>query len=469
MGNAEGISHMDHHEFDRFVRRLATGLSRRSMLRRAAGTAIASPMAVLGLDAAEARQGGRDRDRDRDRDNRGNRGQNGGCRDVGHPCVGNQECCEGLGCLPGGPGNVLRCSSSLGATTDSVQTEQTVVQANNQVCVGDNCNQANQQAVGDQVSQTQTQAVLVGSQAFLGTVPSYWVDVACTFDAPLYRTVCECTGLGNEGAPPIRKITLPSAEICAFVITEEMRPPRDRSRDVTIESSEASAGTGGVANADASGGSVTVGDVSGDDANIAIDASGGTASADASGGDNNVAIAGGGQMRQDNAQQAADLSKLVLTLEGNVVPGRPATYWVETDVGKRPASGPALVQVEEEPDNTGAIIAEAWLCDVSQAVPEFDWFGQCTTPMTDMSFNLYAGPDASTPLATSATNAQGRARFGDLEPGTYRLEPAAALGGDGDIWCYAESDRVDANGNVLVEADLESHVWSFVCGGPRGS
>ncbi len=74
-----------------------------------------------------------------------------------------------------------------------------------------------------------------------------------------------------------------------------MRPTRDRSRDVTIESNEASAGTGGVANADASGGSVTVGDVRGDDANIAIDASGGTASADASGGDNNVAIAGGNQ------------------------------------------------------------------------------------------------------------------------------------------------------------------------------
>jgi hypothetical protein len=348
--------------------------------------------------------------------------------------------------------------------------DQTVVQTNNQVCAGDNCNQASQQAVGGPISQNLNQAVLAGSQPSPGTVPSYWVDVACTFDAPLYRTICECTGRGNEGAPPVRKITLPAAEICAFVIAEEMRPARDRSRDVTIESNEASAGTGGVANADASGGSVTVGDVRGDDTNIAIDASGGTASADASGGDNNVAIAGGSeQIRQDSTQQQVELSTLILTLEGNVVPGRPATYWVDTDAGKRPASGPALVQVEEEPNNTGAIIAEAWLCDVSQSVPEFDWFGQCTTPITDMSFNLYSGPDASTPLTSAATNAQGRARFGDLEPGTYRLEPAAALGGEGDIWCYAESDRVDANGNVLVEPDLESHVWSFVCGGPRGS
>jgi hypothetical protein len=463
---------MEHERFDRLVRTLTSGISRRSVLRRAAGTAITSPMAVLGFDAADARQrGNRDRDRDRNRDqdrdqDRGGPG-NSPCRDVGHPCVGNQECCEGLLCLAGGPGNVLRCSSSLGVTTNPPAANQTVVQTNNQVCAGDNCNQASQQAVGGPIAQTQTQAVLAGSQPLPGLIPSYWVDVACTFDAPLYRTICECTGRGSDGSPPIRKITLPPASICAYVITEEMRPARDRSRDVTIQSNEASAGTGGVANADASGGSVTIGDVRGDDTNIAIDASGGTASADASGGDNNVAIAGG-QVRQETTQ-TADLSTLILTLEGNVVPGRPSTYWVDTDAGKRPASGPALVQVAEEPDNTGAIIAEARLCDVSQAVPEFDWFGQCTTPMTDMSFNLYTGPDASTPLATVATNAQGRARFGDLEPGTYRLEPAAALGGEGDIWCYAESDRVDANGNVLVEPDLESHVWSFVCGGPRGS
>ena len=463
---------MDHQEFDRLVRKLATGISRRSVLRRAAGTAVASPLAVLGFDAAAAQQGGRDRDRDRDRNRDRDRGGpgNSGCRDVGHPCVGNQECCEGLVCLPGGPGNVLRCSASLGVTANPPATDQTVVQANNQVCVGDNCNQANQQAVGGPISQNQTQAVIAGTQPSLGGVPTYWVDVACTFDAPRYRTICECTGRGGSGAPPIRKITLPPAEICAFVIAEETRPTQDRSRDVTIESNEATAGTGGVANADASGGSVTVGDVRGDDANIAIDASGGTASADASGGDNNVAIAGGGgQVRQDSSQQQVELSTLTLTLEGNVVPGRPATYWVETDAGRRPASGPALVQVAEEPDNTGAIIAEAWLCGVSQPTPEFDWFGQCTTPVTDMSFNLYTGPDATTPLVTSATNAQGRARFGNLDPGTYRLEPAGALGGDGDIWCYAESDRVDPNGNVLVEPDLESHVWSFVCGGPQGS
>ena len=225
---------------------------------------------------------------------------------------------------------------------------------------------------------------------------------------------------------------------------------------------EANAGTGGVANADASGGSVTIGDVGGDDANMAIDASGGTASADASGGDNNVAIAGGGQVGDENAQ-VVELSKLTLELEGNVVPGRQTTYWVDTDIGRRPASGPALVQVAEETENTGAIIAEAKMCDIPQPQQGFDWFGQCTAPVTGMSFSLYPESGASTPLATSDTNAQGRARFGNLPPGTYQLKPEGALGSESTIWCYAESDRVDANGNIIVEADAESHVWSFTC------
>ncbi|MCC7024881.1 MAG: hypothetical protein IT338_18775, partial [Thermomicrobiales bacterium] len=53
--------------------------------------------------------------------------------------------------------------------------------------------------------------------------------------------------------------------------------------------------------------------------------------------------------------------------------------------------------------------------------------------------------------------------FGNLQPGTYQLQP------EGGAWCYAESDNVDANGNVVVAADAESHVWSFTCGGPGGS
>jgi Prealbumin-like fold domain len=421
---------MDYPDFDQLTRAMTSGASRRSVLRRVVASAIASPIGFLGIATARADGNPNDKNKDKKKDK-------------------------------GRDNNDVSVNASGGVATSSSQSTQTVVNANNQVCAG-NCAQTNQQVV----TMDTTQTTLAGSQEFFGTPPTYWIDVVCNFDAPKYRTICDCTGRGLAGAPPVRKITIPPADICAFVISEETSVVRERERNRggggEASGGQASAGTGGVANADASGGSVTIGDVGGDDVNVAIDASGGTASADASGGDNNVAIAGGGQVRDDNTQ-LVELSKLSLELEGNVVPGRQTTYWVDTDIGRRPASGPALVQVAEETESSGAIIAEAKMCDIPQPQQGFDWFGQCTAPVTGMSFSLYPEGDAATPLATADTNAQGRARFGNLAPGTYQLKPEGALGSEGIIWCYAESDRVDANGNIIVEADAESHVWSFTC------
>jgi hypothetical protein len=403
---------------------------------------MTSPLVLIGSGAAAA-QSNKDKDKDNKKDTRnaGNQGNEGGpgasgCRGEGHPCEGNQDCCDELVCpeekgtTP--PGNARRCTKA-----------ETLV-----------------------TTQPDHQTVIVDTPGSFAQPPTYWIDAVCTFDAPLYRTICDCTGHGLAGAPPVRKITIPPADICAFVISEETSVVKAREKTQggggQASGGQASAGTGGVANADASGGSVTIGDVGGDDVNVAIDASGGTASADASGGDNNVAIAGGGQAGDDTTQ-VVELSKLTLELEGNVVPGRQTTYWVDTDIGRRPASGPALVQVAEETENTGAIIAEARTCPIGEAQQSYDWFGQCTTPAVNMRFSLLPATGDAGPLATSATNAQGRARFGTLAPGAYLLQP------EGTLWCYAESDRVDANGNIIVEIGQESHVWSFVCGGPRGS
>jgi hypothetical protein len=447
---------MDYEHFDQLARAMADGISRRSILRRAAGSALTSPLALVGISATAA-QGTKDKDKDKDKEkdkrakeNQGNQGDEGdpgasGCRGKDHPCEGNQDCCPGLVCpdekgtTP--PGNARRCT----------EPAQAVITTQTEVCTT-GCPQATQHTV------------LVENAETFARPPSYWIDVACTFDAPLYRTICDCIAYGEPTAPAVRTITLPPADICAYVIAEEMRPagelPATEANEAT--GGEANAGTGGVANADASGGSVTVGDVRGDDTDIAIDASGGTASADASGGDNNVAIAGGGQSG-NAAAQAVELSRLTLELEGNVAPGKTTAYWVDTDVGRRPASGPALVQVDDTAADAGVIIAEARTCAIGEAQPEYDWFGQCTTPAVDMPFTLLPATSDGGPLATMATNAQGRAHFGALAPGTYQLQP------EGTLWCYAESDRVDSNGSLIVEAGLESHVWSFICSGPRGS
>ena len=245
---------MDYPDFDRLARSMTAGASRRSLLRRMAASALASPMGFLGITSARA-DGDDDKNKKKDKDRGNDKGDDN---------------------------NGVSVNAAGGVATSSSQSNQTVVNANNQVCAG-NCAQTNQQVV----TMDTTQTTLAGSQEFFGTPPTYWIDVVCNFDAPQYRTICDCTGHGVAGAPPVRKITLAPADICAVVISEETRvvEERERTRPTTNEATggEANAGTGGVANADASGGSVTVGDVRGDDADIAIDASGGTASADASG------------------------------------------------------------------------------------------------------------------------------------------------------------------------------------------
>jgi hypothetical protein len=329
------------------------------------------------------------------------------------------------------------------------------VQTNNQVCAGD-CDQTNQQIVDTSVQQ----AVLAGSPELFGVLPTYRVDLQCSYDGPAYRTTCTGIGVGPEGAPLVHDIELPRDGFCATVIDRTTRPERRETIRRTVPmttSGNASAGNGGVANASADGGSVSIGDVRGNN-DIAIDASGGTANADASGGDNNVAVVGGGRTTEEIVEQVVEPSTITLTLEGNVVPGKTTTYWLQTDAGRRPASGPALFQVADETTDTGAIMVEAWTCGIGAAQQGFDWFGQCTTPAS-MGLDLFTTSGDGPPLASSTTDAQGRARFANLPPGTYEVRPT------GPIWCYAESDRVDANGQVMVEAQRESHVWSFVCNG----
>jgi len=460
---------MDPRDVDRLVRAMATGLSRRSMVRRAAGSVLTSPLGLFSLSAASAqgKDKGKDKDKENDKDKSGGPG-NSACRDVGHPCEGNQVCCPGLVCGPSGPGNARRCGAD---TTDAVTeqtpasqtvintTNQTVVQNTNQVCAG-NCDQSSQQVVDNSLNQT----VLAGSAGQGGRPPTYWVDMRCTYDAPSYRTVCNGTGRGQEGAPLVQKISLPTAGFCAIVTDEVSRPEKRETITRTLPapaSGQASAGNGGVANANANGGAVSIGDVSGSN-DIAIDASGGTANADASGGNNNVAGVSGSQGTQ-TLEQVVEPSSISITLEGNVVPGKSTTYWLDTDAGRRPATGPSLLQVADETNDTGAIVIDTWTCPIGVAQAGFDWFGQCTTPALDMQFSVYPATGGAAPLATSQANAQGHVRFANLPPGTYQVRP------EGTAWCYAEGDRLDPNGNVIVESQAESHVWSFVCGGPQGS
>lgn len=459
---------MDSMGFDRLARALADGVSRRGVLKRFAATTVAGPMAlVVGGVAADGDDKNNDRNnRDRNR-----------CRANGENCDGGQECCSGLSCQPAAVGNSLRCQPRGGgagaqaSTTTNSTTNQTI--NNTAICTGGDCaidQNAEASSETNQTAQTTAQQGSPGASGGViggfGRLPGYTIDVDCRYEEVAYQTTCVAIGNWPKGAPVIRDITLPSTEICAIVIDEIAKPPKYE-EIVTRRPVEgtgggggvASAGSGGTANADASGGTVSIGDVSGGGNNVNVSASGGTANADASGGSGNVAIAGGAQEFEEIRElQLVEPGSLTLVLEGNVVTGRQTTWWLDTEAGRLPALGPALTRAEQTTPGVGAIAVDAFACPLAGPEDGFDWFAQCFEPAAPLSLNLVA-EGGTTPAASGTTNERGRAYFGGLQPGRYRLEP------QGGAWCRAESDGVDEAGNLLVESGRDTHVWLFTCTG----
>jgi len=81
---------VDNNTFDRATRALATGASRRKVLRTLLGGAAVAATGVVGVKRSAS--------------------ADPACREESHPCEGNQTCCEGLACIAGsGQGAAERC------------------------------------------------------------------------------------------------------------------------------------------------------------------------------------------------------------------------------------------------------------------------------------------------------------------------------------------------------------------------
>jgi prealbumin domain-containing protein len=440
---------VDVRDFDRLVRTMASGVSRRSMFRRFAGSALGGTLASASLDASIADgKGNKDKGKDK----------GGVCQGVGGACASDRDCCPGLLCGAG-----FRCGVP-GANTagQSISTNNS-----NQVCAG-NCAQTSQQTAqtsGNAGSGASASATVVT----FGTLPAFHVDVDCKFDPSVYKSTCLCTSRGPANGPVVKKIDLGPADICATVIDQSSKSGKGgapQSSGVTAVTA-GNAGNGGVAVASSNGGAVTIGNVNngGGNTSVSVSANGGTANANASGGSANVVISGNGNVNVSAGQaQPAQPSTLTVVLDGHVVPGRPTTYWLDTDAGRLPATGPSLVQTDETTPDMGAIAVVGFACSVPSAQSGFDWFGQCQTPAAGMRFEVFdTAGSSTTPVANGTTNDRGRIRFPNLPPGTYKLVP------DGSNWCHAESDSVDAQGNVVVKAGADSSVWIFTCTPSGGS
>jgi hypothetical protein len=165
-------------------------------------------------------------------------------------------------------------------------------------------------------------------------------------------------------------------------------------------------------------------------------------------------------------QKDGEAAVVTVELTGEVTVAATATYWCETDgAALIPVTGPGLRcegteagAANEVTERTGAVVVQTYSCGAAGQGTDTAWFEVCGAPTTTATFRLSrleAG--SAVEVATQETDTDGLCRFGSVPPGTYRLEQT-----DG-TWCHAESDSVDEQGGVVVEAGAQATVWVFHC------
>lgn len=239
----------------------------------------------------------------------------------------------------------------------------------------------------------------------------YAVDVQCEFDVDANSTTCSFTGIAPPDARDISHVDLAQDEVCAEVTggTYEYVDP-DPNTQVTGYKSRGSEGS------------------------------------------------------------------FTLVLQGEVATAGTTTYWFKTGDGVYSATGPglscreftsdlALGPTQEALENnvvvtnsTGALLVRIYLCtDVPEDTTDFDWFGECDPEAGVHEFTLSeVNQVAEEPLVVES-DPSGDTAFGALAPGRYELEMVDTT------WCHAVSDRVTAEGHVVIQAGQRATVWGFIC------
>jgi hypothetical protein len=186
----------------------------------------------------------------------------------------------------------------------------------------------------------------------------------------------------------------------------------------------------------------------------------------------------------DDEGEGGEDGALSLVFRGRVGATGSAIYWLSTDDGRYPATGPGLTCLAPDrelallqPDpaqlaeatpatplpEVGSILVEVFTCPIDRPAEGFDWFGACQPAGSGLEFRIEPPEAAPTDRQTEATSAEGEVGFERLEPGVYELTQVD------DSWCHAESNSVDASGRVVVQEGELATVWIFNCDAPAGS
>jgi hypothetical protein len=169
-----------------------------------------------------------------------------------------------------------------------------------------------------------------------------------------------------------------------------------------------------------------------------------------------------------------DDEPLTLILQGVVFPEGTATYWLETDEGVFPATGPGLDCGESAGSaleatmavtppvtgDTGTVVVQAFTCvGVPADRSAYDWYGACDGGDVGREYILEPLDAGKDEVHTAETDDAGVATLDAVAPGTWDLDDETAN------WCHAESDNVTSVGDVVVETGQATTVWLFYCEG----
>ena len=119
---------------------------------------------------------------------------------------------------------------------------------------------------------------------------------------------------------------------------------------------------------------------------------------------------------------------------------------------------------EQMSAETGAILVQKYSCPIDAPKKGFDFQAECSRSEEQVVFEIevFNGEMQDfEPLTRVTANADGIVRFPNLRPGTYKLTEV-----DGQ-WCFAQSNSVNAQGNVIVQANKLSEVWVYNCVGTQ--
>ncbi len=113
----------------------------------------------------------------------------------------------------------------------------------------------------------------------------------------------------------------------------------------------------------------------------------------------------------------------------------------------------------------GAIQVQKYNCPLTERQRGYDYENECERATEPVPFEIQqidpkSGDLVGDPVRVN-TNADGIVQFPMLLPGTYKLTEV-----DGE-WCFAQSNSVDANGDVVVRQDKLSEVWVYNCVGTK--